>query len=111
MPNYVYRCEKCNRTKMELKHLDMRYAAPSCGWCGVKMSIIMQPMAMLNRQKPGTISAAIDKGIKTCDGDMSVYHTLRNDEAKGGEHWKRVQADHDPGAIKESLDWGKAHGL
>ena len=82
-----------------------------CGWCGIKMSMVMQPMAMLNRQKPGTSAAVLEKGRRTCDGDASVYAALKGDEAKGGEHWKRVQADHDPGAIKESLDWGKANGI
>lgn len=111
MPNYVYRCPQCDRCQEKIKHMDLRYSAPQCGWCGIKTKLIISGFALLNRQKPGTVAAAIDKGRHTCDGDASVYATLRNDETKGGNHWRSVQKDLGPGAIKESLDWGKANGL
>ncbi len=91
--------------------MDLRYSAPMCGWCNVKTKLTMQAMAMLNREKPGTVAAAIDKGRRTCNGDASVYATLRNDEAKGSNHFQQVKKDLGSGAVKESLDWGKANGL
>ena len=79
--------------------MDLRYAAPMCGWCNVKTSLAMQPVAMLNRQKPGSMSRVIERGLKEANGHASVYHTLANDESKGANHWAKVKSQHDPGAI------------
>lgn len=111
MPTYVYSCPKCSKTKEQNKHVDLRHVTPTCGWCGQKMTLKIGGMTLLGREKPGLGSTRIERGLKEADGDASVYHTLRNDESIGGDHWKKVKSEHDPGMLKEARDWGKANGV
>jgi len=53
------------------------------------------------------LNAAIERGIKQGSGDASVASTLKKDEAIGGDHWRKVQRQHDPGHIQESINWAK----
>jgi len=72
-----------------------------CPVCDQEARRIFTPLTVLNRQKPGTTSAFLDRGLKSADGKASVLAGLRAAEQIGGDHWRKVKGEMLSSELKE----------
>ena len=90
---YVFVCEECKIVTEVDRPVSLAGEDEGCPVCGEDMRRLYFPPALLNRQKPGSVRVAMDRGLKQADGKASVYKALHDAEQVGGDRWRKVRSE------------------
>ena len=71
-----------------------------CPVCDQEARRVFTPLPLMGREKPGSITAMLDRGRKQGDGNANSLYAIHQAEQIGGAHWRKIKSEIAPGELK-----------